>query len=186
MRVMTDSAAPSEKAPSEAPSRRFSLRTLLIVGGLFLLGLAGGGVAMIGPDRLLGMVAGGSTQAPTSNEAGSDSATRWAGESSGATAVLLMDDHIVNLVSGSGPSTRFARVRVAVVYDPVLVPIGSLQEKRPFLRDTFHGFLSQLTERDLEGSFGLVMIREELLRRAQKVAGSTGIREILITDLVIQ
>lgn len=182
---MTDSATPSEPAPSVAPSRRFSLRTLLIVGGLFLMGLAGGGIAMIGPDRLVAMVSGGSAQSPDADTR-ADPATRNASESSGATSILLMEDHIVNLVSGSGPSTRFARVRVAIVYDPVLVPIGTLQEKRPFLRDAFHGFLSQLTERDLEGSFGLVMIREELLRRAQKVAGATGIREILITDLVIQ
>jgi flagellar FliL protein len=183
---MSDSTVPSEPSPTAAKPRRVSARTLLVVGGLFLLGLAGGAVMMIGPDRLIGMVSGPQADPTPSEGEATEPATRGAEMEAGGSTVFLMEDHIVNLVSGSGPSTRFARVRVAVVYNPTLMPIGTLQEKKPFLRDAFHGFLSQLTERDLEGSFGLVMIKEELLRRARVVAGGSGIREILITDLVIQ
>jgi len=182
---MSDTTDPSAPISTGASPRRVGLRTLLIVGGLFLLGLAGGGVMMIGPDRLMAMVSG-TADAPPAPEGEAAPATRGADDLAGGSTVFMMDDHIVNLVSGSGPSTRFARVRVAVVYNPTLMPIGTLQEKKPYLRDAFHGFLSQLTERDLEGSFGLVMIKEELLRRARVVAGGSGIREILITDLVIQ
>lgn len=149
---MSDSTAPTEPSPTGAKPRRVRARTLLIAGGLFLLGLAGGGVMMIGPDRLIGMVTGTQTATPLSDGAPSEPATRGAETETeaGGSTVFLMEDHIVNLVTGSGPSTRFARVRVAVVYNPTLMPIGTLQEKKPFLRDAFHGFLSQLTERDLD------------------------------------
>jgi flagellar protein FliL len=156
-----------------------------LIGGLFLIGLVGGGAAYLGPDRLIAAIRGGDIPDQVTSAQGRVTAAPPMADS-GERSILLMEDHIVNLISGPGPSTRFARIRIAVVYNPSMIPIGSLQEKRPYLRDAFHGFVSQLTERDLEGTFGLVMLREELLRRARAVTGFEGIREILITDLVIQ
>lgn len=156
-----------------------------LIGGLFLIGLVGGGAAYLGPDRIIAGILGEDTAAEVA-PAGDPGSPEAPVADSGERSILLMEDHIVNLISGDGPSTRFARIRIAVVYNPSMIPIGSLQDQKPYLRDAFHGFISQLTEPDLEGTYGLVMLREELLRRARAVTGLEGIREILITDLVIQ
>lgn len=188
---MTDKIA-SPEAPAESSEKRNGMRRKLLLGlflgGLFLSGLAGGSLAYLGPDRLMSAIQGGAATEPVSPEmtAGVETGDAKEPAGSGMSEVFLMEDHIVNLVGeGSGPE-RFVRVRLAVVYDPSVMPIGTLQERKAHLRDAFHGFLSQLTERDLEGSYGLTMLKEELKRRAVAVAGGRGVREVLITDLVIQ
>lgn len=186
----------SPETPSPSSEMRGGLRRKLLVGlllgGLFLAGLAGGSLAYFGPDRLMAAIGGGAgtdpfaSGVPAEGQTGGPAQADAEPAESGMSEVFLMEDHIVNLVgAGSGPE-RFVRVRLAVVYDPALMPIGTLQERKAHLRDAFHGFLSQLTERDLEGSYGLTMLKEELKRRAVAVAGGRGVREVLITDLVIQ
>ena len=188
---MTDTTVSPEPSVPTSEKRGGLRRKLLVgllLGGLFLAGLAGGSLAYFGPDRLMGAISGGTGEAPTTPEGTSDAVTQEVAQpaGSGISEVFLMEDHIVNLIGdGSGPE-RFVRVRLAVVYDPGLMPIGTLQERKAHLRDAFHGFLSQLTERDLEGSYGLTMLKEELKRRAVAVAGGRGVSEVLITDLVIQ
>lgn len=184
--LMTDvTAAPDEPGGTTAKKGATRRRILvpLLIGALFLSGIGGGAALYFGPARLLEALSGPPQAEQVAAE--SDEITPET-PGGGMTEVFLMEDHIVNLVAPEGPSSRFVRVRLAIVYDPALVPIGSLQERKPHLRDAFHGFMSQLTERDLEGSYGLTMLKEELLRRARAVAGNRGIGEVLITDLVIQ
>lgn len=188
---MTDTSVDPEKTDAEVAetsgepkARKRKGVTVLILILLFLAGLGGGAVAYIGPARLMALV---SSPAETPQPAPSgDAAVVTQAPDTGERKTFLMEDHIVNLVSGDGPSTRFVRVRSALIYNPAALPVGTLDAEKARIRDAFHGFLSQLTERDLEGSYGLAMIREELLRRARVATGSDAIREVLITDLVIQ
>jgi len=176
-----DAGSDTTDPPKSGRKRVFKILILIL---LFLAGLGGGAVAYIGPARLVSLV---TTPAEGPAEQAASPAT--ADEEipdTGERKTFLMEDHIVNLVSGDGPSTRFVRVRTALIYNPAALPAEVLSGQKPHLRDAFHGFLSQLTERDLEGSYGLAMVREELLRRARAVVGSDAVREILITDLVIQ
>lgn len=172
-----------EKATAPASKKRKGM-TVLILVLLFLAGLGGGAVAYIGPARLLSLVIPPSQQEAPHSEA--HEGTEKQIPDTGERKTFLMEDHIVNLVSGDGPPTRFVRVRVALIYNPAALPVGTLDASKAQIRDAFHGFLSQLTERDLEGSYGLAMIREELLRRSRAVTGSNAVQEVLITDLVIQ
>lgn len=188
---MTDSSVDPETPPSTAPgnaaspgSGRKRGLTVLILILLFLAGLGGGAVAYIGPARIMSLVIP-PAEGPAA-ETGPASSAEAETVDTGERKTFLMEDHIVNLISGDGPSTRFVRLRTALVYNPIALPAEELEGRKPHLRDAFHGFLSQLTERDLEGSYGLAMVREELLRRARAVIGSDAVREILITDLVIQ
>jgi flagellar FliL protein len=188
---MTDSSVDPETPPSTAPDDASSPKpgrkrglTVLILILLFLGGLGGGAVAYIGPARLMSLVTASAEGAAEKAEPGTSAEAGTV--DTGERKTFLMEDHIVNLISGSGPSTRFVRVRTALIYNPVALPAEELDRHKPRLRDAFHGFLSQLTERDLEGSYGLAMVREELLRRSRAVVGSDAVREILITDLVIQ
>lgn len=177
----TETVTEPETASEPKPKR---LRTVLILLLLFLAGLGGGAVAYLGPDRILALISGPSAASAPTPEV-TASATAEAPDT-GERKTLLMEDHIVNLVSGDEPSNRFVRVRTALIYNPAALPEEALETLKPQLRDAFHGFLSQLTERDVQGSYGLAMIREELLRRSRATVGSDAVREILITDLVIQ
>jgi flagellar FliL protein len=61
-----------------------------------------------------------------------------------------------------------------------------IEERKPFVRDAFQDYLRQLSERDIQGSAGLTVLKAELLRRARSVADSDAPREILIADLIVQ
>jgi flagellar FliL protein len=100
--------------------------------------------------------------------------------------VLLLEDFIVNLQRQERSAQRYARVRIALVYNPTAAAIGSLDEKALFFRSSFHEFLSQLSERDLQGSMALLTLKEELMRRANAVIGDGVVTDVLVTDLVIQ
>jgi len=54
------------------------------------------------------------------------------------------------------------------------------------MRDSFQDYLRQMTERDLQGTIGLVTLKAELLRRARAITESEAPREILISDLIVQ
>lgn len=188
-------AAPEEaEAEKPAPSRR---KRALLIGGIAamtLLGIGGGAVFAIGPSRLIEMVMGPSETAPAEGADPEDALEAQdpaEGHSEGngepkADDVLLLDDMIVNLVRIEGSVNRYARVRIAIVYDREALGIGALEAKRSHLRDSFNDYLSQMTERDLQGTFGLVSLKEELLRRARVVAGQKTITDVLVTDLVFQ
>ena len=55
-----------------------------------------------------------------------------------------------------------------------------------YLRDSFQDFLRQLHVSDLTGSYGLAMLKTELLRRARAVGHTDAPHEILIADMVVQ
>lgn len=187
---MVDAAsAPGETDQDGTGKKTFRRRILapILFVALFLAGLAGGAVIYFGLDRLLAAIPGDGAEEQVATEDHSEE-VEGDGEtvSEGATEVFLMEDHIVNLVAPGSSSSRFVRVRVAIVHDSALLPIGTMQERKAHLRDAFQEFLGQLTERDLEGSYGLTMLKAELLSRTRAIVGGPGIQEVLITDLVIQ
>jgi flagellar basal body-associated protein FliL len=54
------------------------------------------------------------------------------------------------------------------------------------IRDSYIEYLSQLSSKELEGSAGMAMLRQELLRRARLVVGSDAPQAVLIQDFVLQ
>lgn len=54
------------------------------------------------------------------------------------------------------------------------------------LRDVFIEYMSQLTEDQVKGSFGMMNLKAELLRRARMVSGDDTPKAILIRDFLIQ
>ena len=181
-------ATAADEVSAKPPRFAGKKRILFIMGAivLALLGTGGGAVVAIGPANVLGMISG--PKEPTEEEAlaSADEAPAEEEGEGGADDVLLLDDMIINLVRIEGAVNRYARVRIAIVYDRETLGIGTLEAKRAHLRDSFNDYLSQMTERDLQGTFGLVSLKEELLRRARVVAGQKAITDVLVTDLVFQ
>ncbi|MWD29024.1 flagellar motor switch protein M [Aquicoccus sp. SCR17] len=185
-----------------ANGRSFGGVVGLVLGLLLLcaLGLAGGVALALGPGRALALLTGATDQAtaPAAEEAGhGDSpaaAGHGGGDHAGATtanemAVTPFKEIIVNIsaTTASGrKTTRFMKLNLAMVYDDHAEGAERIEARRLYLRDSFQDYLRQLTERDLQGSEGLVTLKAELLRRARAITDSEAPQEMLISDLIVQ
>lgn len=194
------------KDPQGAP--RSTGRKLAIVLALLVLsaGATAGGLALaMGPSQVMAMLTGGADDgaapdAPTDAVAGAANAataadgTPAAGTpgmqaSASETSVMPFKEIIVNITAttASGRRTsRFLKLNLALVYDTALDGAGQVEARKLYMRDAFQDYLRQLTERDLQGTQGLLTVKEELLRRARAVAGNEAPREMLVADLIVQ
>jgi flagellar FliL protein len=179
-----ETAAPDE-APVPAPRRRFrKLRGALLTILLGTLGLAGGLVAAMGPRDALALITGGA--APSAEMAEAEAAGHGAAES---LVVTPFQEIIVNITATTATgrqTTRFLKMNIALVYDGMAEGSGNVEERKLYLRDSFQDYLRQLGERDVQGSYGIAMLKSELLRRARAIAASDAPRDILISDLIVQ
>lgn len=187
------------KGDKAAPGR--SLLTLVLVPLMSIGALFGGLVAAIGVDGLMGLVSSSEKQAVSENGATGEAEAAKA-EKPGKTSshdvakaeygIINFEDMIMNIggfTKSGEKTTRFMKISLSLIYDQE--PDSEDQEdlvaaQELFMRDVFQDYLRQLTERDLEGSIGLVRVREELVRRARAIVGNEAPREILIGDLIIQ
>lgn len=169
---------------------------------LFCLGGAVGGLTVaLGPEALRAALTGaaGTEETPAADgQAHGDAAAPQAeaghGDGHAATpknemAVTPFREIIVNInaTTATGRTTsRFMKLNIALVFDEQAEGAERVEERRLFLRDSFQDYLRQLTERDLQGSLGLITIKQELLRRARVITESDAPQEILIADLIVQ
>lgn len=129
-----------------------------------------------------------------------------AAEAAAGYQMLTLDEIYVNLRSRAAidsPADRLMRIRLSVLYDPARMPAatgtGALTEsgrtldkrrlisaEAPLIQDLFVGYLRQLDETELAGSFGMETLKTELLRRARLAVGHDGPEDVLIGELVIQ
>ena len=103
--------------------------------------------------------------------------------------VMPFPEIIVN-VTDTGPqggqTSRFLKLNMLMVYDETAEGADRLIAREIYLRDSFQDFLRQLHVSDLSGSYGLAMLKTELLRRARAVGHTDAPHEILIADMVVQ
>lgn len=181
---MTDAAVEGEEV-GETPETRWRFlrdhkRVVIAAGALaFVAMLCGGLVAFGGVSALTGGKAADSAGHGASG----------AEASAGADALLDFDDIVVNITgmtATGAPAARYLKIHLALVYPESQDAEAVMSTKKPFMRDTFTGFLRQMTEEDLRGSIGLVKLKSELLKRARAVVGNDTPKEVLISDLVVQ
>ncbi|EPX78009.1 flagellar basal body-associated FliL family protein [Salipiger mucosus] len=155
---------------------------LILIGGA---SLTGGLVAAVGIDGVKNAVSGTSEEAHSAEQTHETET-----EDTVDYAYLNFDEMIVNITgyTASGRKTsRFMKIKLTMVYeDQGPDEATELENKKIFMRDSFQDYLRQLDERDLQGSYGLVRLRSELLKRAKAVTGNQAPQEILIGDLIIQ
>ncbi|KAF0674629.1 flagellar basal body-associated FliL family protein [Profundibacterium mesophilum] len=94
--------------------------------------------------------------------------------------------NITSITATGRRTSRFLKINIALVYDNGAEGASNIEPRRLHLRDSFQDYLRLLTERDLQGSIGLVTLKTELLRRARAITESDAPQEILIADLIIQ
>ena len=156
---------------------------LIVVVGL--VALVGGLVGAMGYQNALALVTGGPD---TPEVAAVEEAVEPTAEG-GAVIVTPFKEFIVNISATTATgrqTTRFLKLNTALVYDEAAPGANYIEERKDFVRDAFQDYLRQLSERDVQGSAGLAILKAELLRRARSVAGTDAPQEILISDLIIQ
>ncbi|MFG6568441.1 flagellar basal body-associated protein FliL [Sulfitobacter sp. 1A13679] len=171
---------------------------ILAIVLLCLLAGVGGVTLAIGPSGLMKMAGfGGDERAEDTVETAEDSHGKDAvGDGHGAKSktevkmpVMPFPEIIVN-VTDTGPqggqTSRFLKLNMLMVYDETAEGADRLIAREIYLRDSFQDFLRQLHVSDLSGSYGLAMLKTELLRRARAVGHTDAPHEILIADMVVQ
>lgn len=176
---MTDATADTSDPP-EAAGRRPGRRKLLIAAaGLTVLALLVGLWAALGVSGLSALVSGTPKHA-TEKAVSADAA---------APAMLDLGEMLANISGSSAtgtPTTRFLKIGLEMVYTASPENEALMKQKQPFLRDAILTYLRQLSEDDLRGSDGLLLLKAELLKRARAVVGNDAPQEFLISELVMQ
>lgn len=172
---------------------------ILAIALLCAVAAIGGATLAIGPSVMLQMVglggeaAAGEDLKQAEAETGKEGKAEAQGEGDkvkkAKMPVMPFPEIIVN-VTDTGPqggkTSRFLKLNMLMVYDDTLEGADRLVAREIYLRDSFQDFLRQLHVSDLSGSYGLAMMKTELLRRARAVAHTEAPREILIADMVVQ
>jgi len=95
-----------------------------------------------------------------------------------------LPDMLVNL-NTSGRQNNYLKLKVALeLSDPSAA--GRLEAVMPRIIDNFQVYLRELRLADLQGSAGVVRLKEELMTRIQAATGTTAVRDILFKEMLVQ
>lgn len=159
--------AETESATDEAPKKKSMMP--VIVGLVLMLVLGGGGFYAV----YSGMILGHHETAETGHE--------MAVEPLPDITFVPVDSMLVSLGSGSsGKYLHFtAQLEVAKPHEAEVVHL------LPRVLDVLNGYLRAVEVGELEDSTALMRLRAQMLRRVQVVAGEGRVRDLLITEFVI-
>ncbi len=159
--------AEAEDSVEESPKKR-SKRPLLI-GLVLMLALGGGGFFA----AYSGMIPGHKESAHAEGEPNAEALPEI--------AFVAIPSIVVTL--GPEAGGRFlhftAQLEVGKAYE------ADVQMLLPRILDVLNGYLRAVETKELEDSTALVRLRSQMLRRVQIVTGEGRIRDLLITEFVI-
>jgi len=162
--------AEPDSGEEQAPKKKSKLP--LLIGVVLMLGLGGGGFYAV----YSGMILGGDTQAkdhakeePIKVEALPD------------IAYVPVDPMVVTLTgSGASRHLRFtAQLEVPKAYQQDVALL------KPRILDVLNGYLRAVEATELEDPTALVRLRAQMLRRVQIVSGEGRVRDLLVTEFVL-
>ncbi|MBS2022406.1 MAG: flagellar basal body-associated FliL family protein [Deltaproteobacteria bacterium] len=187
---MADTAA--APAPAAAEKKGGGLPTiLLIVNAVLLVGVLGAVVMLIrkpaAPAPAAAAKEGGEAKAEGGEHGGGEGKSEG-GEGKavappGAGPTLRIADFVVHL---RNPEVdRYARLSFELEV-PGDHEKDYLKAREAQIRDAFIAYLSDRTAEDLRGSAGLELIKTALLAKCNEIARDARVRQLFITDFVIQ
>lgn len=149
-------------------------KLIIIAAGLLLL-LGGGGAAfmMMGSDE------------PVEAQEGADvAAANDPDEPTVKPVFHELPSLLVNLAS-EGKQSVYLRVVATLELEPG-VDLSLAEAQGASVLDGFQAFLREMRPRDLSGSAGLMRLKEELLVRANASFDKPVVRNVLLTEFLIQ
>lgn len=165
---MTEAALP---APDDAP--RKGGRGGLLIGAILaiVLGGAGFGTVYAGLVDPLAISRGGSPKPVTAGH----------GAEAGGEIFLPLDPITVSLAPGQG--ARHLRLAATIETAPGLMP--TVEAFKPRILDVLIGYLRAVDVAELEDPAAMPRLRAQMLRRVQLVAGGDDVRDILVTEFIL-
>ncbi len=95
-----------------------------------------------------------------------------------------LEEFLVNL---NDPGKKVSFLKMSVTLELPNDRAKALVEAQlPHIRDSFQVYLRELRSTDLQGSAGLVRLREELLLRINKILETERVKDILFKEIIVQ
>ena len=164
----------------EEESSKKTLRRILSLGLAALIGFAGGFYLAAGKEGALawlGLGAQPAAQAPA--VAGAIPV-----EADGLSKLPQVIVNVARTTDGGRTINRYLKIGVTLVHAPEASTL--IQRREDYLVDAYQAYLWQVRPEEVEGSRGLMRLKAELLRRARAVVGEAEIKDVLVTELLIQ
>lgn len=168
-----EAAADGAPAPGGLKGLLANKRLLLMVGGGLVVLLGGAG----GAAWTLGLF----TKAQPAAEQ-----TAQAQEAARPRVPHFMDlpEMTVNLSTGA-QRPQYLRIKIALeLADPAIAT--QLQPMMPRVQDTVQTFLREVRPGDMEGSGGVLRLKEEITRRVNLVAAPARVDAVLFREILVQ
>lgn len=153
-----------------------ALPVLLILGGAgaYFAGLLD---PLLGKGTEEGAAEGGHGEGAAAGE-------KKGGEAHADPIFFDMPDILVNLHT-TGNRAAYLKIKLSLQFnDPAVTAV--LQKVQPRLIDSFQIYLRELRLEDLEGSAGLMRLKEELLARANQMMAPAAIDDVLFKEMLVQ
>lgn len=169
--------AVAEGTEAEAPPRKSRLPLLL--GLLLALCLGGGGFYAAYSGLLPGI--GGQAPDDAGAAAAPDGADATAAGAGDAPTFVPIDPLVVMLGSDSSSGHLRFRAQLEVVPGRAAAVAGMM----PRILDVLNGYLRAVPMSELASPAALVRLRAQMLRRIQLVTGDGAVRDLLVTEFVL-
>ena len=162
-------AAAGDEAPKK---KRFSGKKLVLFVVLPVLLLGGGGGAAA---YFMGLFGGAKTDQAAQEQQAAEA---------GPSTYYEMPEMLVNLVTtGKKPSYLKLKVSLELKDEEASKQIDAVL---PRIVDSFQIYLRALRVDDLQGSAGILRLRQELLTRVADAAKPTEVRDVLFKEMLVQ
>ncbi len=163
----------------DLPKKKVSGKKMALILVAILL-LIGGGAAAAYFTGMFG-AKGGEEQA---SEHGKPGEGHEAEAANAAPVYYNMNSLVVNLTS-TGRRTSYVKVRVQLLLSKE-EDRPKVTENEPRIVDAFQTYLRELTMEELQGSAGLLRLREELLVRVNAAVAPIVVKDILFQEILPQ
>jgi flagellar protein FliL len=158
----------------EAPKRKkLSGRTIVLFIALPAVGVIALG---IGAAFMLGLIGG--KEAPKDAHAAAQAEAEHA-------VFFDMPELLVNMTGANEKQKNFLKLSLSLeLSDADATP--KVQAAMPRIIDSAQVFLRELRLDDLEGSAGMLRLREELMRRINAAVAPVQVRDVLFKEIIVQ
>lgn len=171
-----EGAAEGEGAEGAAPAKpKLAKKKLIIIIALVtVLALGGAGAGLY----FTGIIGGHKAEAKDGE------GKEKKADKDGKVVFYDLGDMIVNL-SGEGRRPSMLKVKLTVELDDEKDKLA-MDKVKPRVLDSFQAYMRELRVEDLKGSAGIYRLREELLLRVAEAAHPAKVRDVLITEMLVQ
>ena len=169
----------AEPEGEDAPKGK-SKKKLIMIAAAALLLLGGGGAAFF--------LLGGKPEAELTTaqvQAAADSAAAEVAEGALASlAYYSLPNMLVNL-SSNGERQIYLRMEATLELSSPS-DVGDARDRAKAIVDGFQTFLREMRPNDIAGSGGIVRLKEELMVRANDAIGRDVVRNVFLTEFLVQ